>query len=49
MAFLLLALLAAGFFAAIILLPWDGIKTILALVWAGMALSAVWAMLSGFF
>lgn len=49
MAFFLLTLLFIGFFALIIYLPWEGIKTMLALVWACMALSALWALVSGFF
>lgn len=46
---LLLALLLIAFFALIIYLPWEGIKTLLALVWACMALSVLWALVSGFF
>ena len=49
MALFLLALLFIGFFALIIYLPWEGIQTLLALAWACMALSALWALVSGLF
>ena len=45
----LLAMLFIGFFALIIYLPWEGIQTLLALVWACMALSVLWALVSGLF
>lgn len=48
MAFLL-ALIFIGFFALIIYLPWQGIQTLLALVWACMGLSVLWAIVGGFF
>lgn len=48
MAFLL-ALLFIGIFALIIYMPWQGIQTLLAIVWFCMGLSVLWAVVGGFF